>query len=116
MTTGSDILKKIKDEDIKSLEACSRFEYAGVIRQSSYTQPDADDGRTYTPGRFSGDLLLFHLPTGELRGHHSLSVSQSDQLELTSKPGQKPAAHEWRQQAVAYLQRHILEEAQKQLQ
>lgn len=108
--------KVVQDDDIKSLEACARYEFAAVIRQSSYTQPDADEGTSYKPGSFSGDLLVFHLATGELRGLYSLSVSQDDQLELTSKPGEKPKAHEWRQQAIAYLEKNIRAEAEKQVQ
>jgi hypothetical protein len=107
---------QIQNDDIKNLEDCTRLEYAAVIQQGSFTPPDADDGRSYTPGRFSGSVLLFHLSTGELRGIHSLDVSQSDQLELTSKPGQKPEAYEWRQQAMAYLKNHVREAALKKLQ
>ena len=107
---------QINDEDIKSLEACSNVAYAAVIHQRDFTPPDADDGRTYTPGRFSGDVLVFHLATGELRGRYSLDVSQSDQLELTSKSGQKPAAHEWRKQAMDYLKNHVREAALKKAQ
>ncbi|MCC6901738.1 MAG: hypothetical protein IT377_22395 [Polyangiaceae bacterium] len=105
--------RQIADDDIKSLEACARYEYAAVIRQSSYTPPDASGGSTYTPGTFSGSVLVFHLATQELRDQHSLSVSQSDQLELTSKKGEKPAEHEWRKQATAYLQRHVRAAAEK---
>lgn len=56
------------------------------------------------------------MATGEIRGRHSLYVSQSDQLELTSKSGQKPAAHEWRQQAKAFLKNHVREAVLKKLQ
>lgn len=107
---------RVEDDDIKSLEACARYEYAAVLKQGSFSPPDADDGSSYTPGRFSGSILVFHLATGELRALHSIDVSQSDQLELTSKSGQKPAAHEWRKQAMAYLKNHVREAALKKLQ
>ncbi len=104
-----------KDEDIENLENCLRFEYVAVIQQSSFTPPDADNGSSYTPGRFSGSVVLFHLPTGEVRGLYSLNVSQSDQLELTSKPGEKPQAHEWRKQAMYYLKSRIREATLEQI-
>lgn len=107
--------KQVQDDDIKNLEACARIEYVAVIQVRDFTPPDADDGRSYTPGRFSGQMLLFHLATGEIRGRNSLDVTQSDQLELTSKPGQKPAAHEWRKQAMSYLKNHVREAALKKL-
>lgn len=107
---------QIQNDDIKNLEACARFEHAAVIQQRSFSPPDADDGSTYTPGRFSGEVMVFHLATGELRARYSLDVSQADQLELTSKPGQKPAAHEWRKQAMAYLKNHVRDAALKKMQ
>lgn len=98
---------QIKDDDIKSLETCAQFEYVAVIREQSFSPPEAEDGRSYTPGSFSGDVLVYHLATGELRANKSVSVTQSDQLELTSERGQKPAAHEWRKQAMAFMKNHV---------
>jgi hypothetical protein len=106
---------QIQDDDIKSLEACARYEYAAVIRKSSYTAPEANQDGTYSPGTFSGEVLVFHLASGELRGFHTLFVSQSDQLELTSKKGDKPPPHEWRHQAEAYLRQHVREAAGKKI-
>lgn len=102
---------QVKDDDIKNLETCVRFEYVAVIHQNSFTPPKAESGSSYTPGRFSGSVKVFHLASGELRALYSLDVSQSDQLELTSKPGEKPPAHEWERQAMAYLKNHVREAA-----
>jgi hypothetical protein len=103
---------QVQDDDIKNLEDCSRLEYAAVIRESHFTAPEAQDNSTYKPGQFRGDVLVFHLASGELRARFSVDVSQDQSLKLS---GKSPEKHEWEEQAMAYLRRNVQEAVQKKL-
>lgn len=67
-------------DDLPSLEACTRFEYAAVIRKGTYVAPEIGDSN-YRPGEFRGDLLVFHLPSGELRGRYALSAKNEENIQ-----------------------------------
>ncbi len=73
-----------KPEDLASLEACARLEYAAVIRKGTYLPPKAGDA-VYTPGELRGDLLVFHLKSGELRGSYTLAAKNEQQVKTKGK-------------------------------
>jgi outer membrane murein-binding lipoprotein Lpp len=109
------ILEKteLADGDVGYLEQCSKFEYAAVIRQKKLKLAKInDDGKTFKPGEFRGDVLVFHLPTGKIRGRYSLYVTNDLQLELEGKSVEKD---EWAGLAKADLRTNVESNVKKYL-
>lgn len=87
-------------DDVGYLEQCAKIEHVAVIRQKELVRPHIRTSKTFDPGTFRGDALVFHLATGEVRGRYLLVVKNDPQLEL---PGEKHSKDEWEGLAVADL-------------
>lgn len=55
-----------------------------MIRKGTYLPPKAGDA-VYTPGELRGDLLVFHLKSGELRGSYTLAAKNEQQVKTKGK-------------------------------
>ncbi len=87
-------------DDVGYLEQCAKVEHVAVIRQRELVRPHIRTSKTFDPGTFRGDALVFHLATGEIRGRYLLVVRNDPQLEL---PGEKHSKDEWEGLAMADL-------------
>lgn len=102
----------LKDDDVQWLERCSKLETVAVVRQRNFVRPEVDERtKTFKPGKFEGDVLVFHLPSAELRGRFALDVENDDKLELKGNP-QK---HEWERFAESELKTKVKSEIQAKL-
>ena len=94
----------LKDEDIQWLERCSKLTTAGVIRQKSFVRPEVDAStRSFKPGEFRGDIVVFDLATAEVRARYSLDVQNDSQLRLEGNPDQRA----WERLAESELKRKV---------
>lgn len=101
---------EVQRDDLAHLEGCTRIEYAAVIRKTSFTRPKVGDA-VYTAGEFRGDMLVFHLATGELRGSYHLSAKNDEQINTKGKVEK----HEVEEIAVKELVTNVKEAAVEKL-
>jgi hypothetical protein len=91
----------VTDDSAKYLEECSKLEYVAVVRTRSFTKPTINmQAKSYDPGKFSGEVLVFSLPKGELSASYSVEATNSEELELDEK---NPHEGHWYRQAMADL-------------
>jgi hypothetical protein len=67
--------------DLKYAEECLGWEYIAVVRQKSLSMPKVKMAtKTFDPGSFIGDMLLFEVLSGEIKGRYQMSITNSDKL------------------------------------
>lgn len=87
---------EITASDIGYSEECLAWEYIAVVRQRSLTLPKVNmTAKTFTPGSFVGDLLLFDAKTAEIKGRYTMNITNSDKLTYLENSTEK----EWDEKA-----------------
>ena len=72
---------EIELDHLKYAEECLGWEYIAVARPKSVALPKLKAGtKTFEPGSFIGDLLLFEVKSAEIKGRYQMSITNSDQL------------------------------------
>lgn len=67
--------------DLKYAEECLGWDYIAVVRQRSLTMPKVKMAtKTFDPGSFLADMLLFEIESGEIKGRYQMSITNSDKL------------------------------------
>lgn len=67
--------------DVDWLEECAALEYVAVVRPRKVGLPKVNLAtKTFTPGSYEGDMLLFELASGEIKGRYPLNITNSDEL------------------------------------
>lgn len=71
----------LKPDDQKYADECLAWQYVAVVRPRSLTLPKVNMGtKTFAPGSFIGDMLLFEVKTAEIKGRYQMSITNSDKL------------------------------------
>jgi hypothetical protein len=100
----------VNDEDIPQMEACVNLEYVAVVRKRSLQLPQVgEDKKSFSPGRFEGDMLVFDVPKGDLVASYRLEATNTEQLELTGDP----SGGDWMREAVRDLSKNSQAAAEK---
>jgi len=72
---------EIEADHVKYAEECLGWEYIVVVRQKSLLMPKVKMAtKTFDPGSFIGDMLLFDIKTGDIKGRYQMSITNSDKL------------------------------------
>jgi hypothetical protein len=103
----------VDDLDVELLQECAALEYVAVIRTHDLDRPEvhADRG-TFERGEFRGDLLVFHLKSGEVRGRYKIAVTNDAELTQDGKSSRDDA---WIGLAMANLKGNVERAAEEKL-
>jgi hypothetical protein len=72
---------EIAANEVKYAEECLGWDYIAVVRQKSLTMPKVKMAtKTFDAGSFIGDMLLFEVASGEIKGRYQMSITNSDKL------------------------------------
>jgi|RhiMethySRZTD1v2_1073278.scaffolds.fasta_scaffold36273_7 hypothetical protein len=72
---------QIAPNDLKYAEECLGWEYLAVVRQRGLTMPRVKMAtKSFDAGSFVGDMLLFEIASGEIKGRYQMSITNSDKL------------------------------------
>jgi hypothetical protein len=74
LTTLSDPIPKVA---ASYFEQCEAVRYLFVLRTFEHEAPQALDDKSFTPGRFEGDILVYELATKKSLGGFKISVKSS---------------------------------------
>lgn len=60
---------------------CTAWQYVAVVRQKSVTLPKVNTStKTFAPGSYIADMLLFDLKTAEIKARYLMNITNSDKL------------------------------------
>jgi hypothetical protein len=91
----------------KYLKTCSELRYVLVLRTVTAVKPTEDlKAKTYTPGQFYGDALLFGLPSGKFLGSFLINVSASSTNDQKAGDTDLAYNHAVENQVVAGLKKY----------
>ncbi len=70
-----------KEEDAKYLKECLAWEYVAAIRTRKVAYPVVKLGtKSFDAGDVQGDMLLFHVATGALKGRYAMHTTNADEI------------------------------------
>jgi hypothetical protein len=83
------VRKRAKSAEPSPLSDCAGWDFLLVVRTASVTEPAAagtthDPGKTthfFTPGKISGDVLVFRIDGGKLLGGYSFAAKNPDTMD-----------------------------------
>lgn len=94
-----------KEDDAKYLRECLGFQWVAVVRARKTTLPKVDMATSkFKPGFVEGDVLLFEVSTGEVRGRYRLAATNGDTL--SNRDDTKEG--EWDRQLLRDLRENVL--------
>jgi hypothetical protein len=99
-----------KDEDEKYLQECDKWTHAAIVRQTKWVAPVVHlKDKSFDPGVFEGDLLVYKIDTGELVASFPLSAKSSSEVEDDIDKGASQAEKqtEWQNMMIADLEVNI---------
>lgn len=68
-------------DDVSRLKECAAWTHAAVIRPRKVSFPKMNmSAKTFAPGEIDGDMLLFELSSGEIKGRYKVVTTNSDKV------------------------------------
>lgn len=76
-------------DEVKWFKECVAFTHVAVIRPKKIAFPKMNmAAKTFEPGEVNGDMLLFELSTGEIKGRYKLVITNSDKVTYIEGKGE----------------------------
>lgn len=73
--------EKLDAEDLKYMQECLAWEYLAVVRPRGVTMPKVKLAeKSFEAGSCTGDVLLFELKSGEVKGRYTMNITNSDEI------------------------------------
>lgn len=92
------------DDELKWMQECIDWKYIAVVRPKKVTVPKIKlDSKSFEPGQFDGDLLLFELSTGNIVGRYQMGITNSDKLTYLEGKSEK----EWEKESMNDLLENV---------
>lgn len=68
-------------DDLKYWEECLSWTHLAVLRPRKISFPKIKmESKTFEPGEVTGDMLLFDIASGEIKGRYRMRITNSDEL------------------------------------
>jgi hypothetical protein len=83
---------------------CTAWQYVAVVRKKSVTLPKVNTStKTFAPGSYIADMLLFDLKTAEIKARYLMNITNSDKLTYLENSTEE----EWNKKAADDLAENV---------